>query len=262
MENFVCKLDDGAHLDCKMIGAVSHEQPTLVFLHEGLGCIGLWKDFPERLSREAGLPALCYSRAGYGASSNVQLPRLGTYMHHEALAVLPELLKKLDISDAILFGHSDGASISLIYGGSGRANRVRGMIVESPHVVIEDITVESIRKAAHEYEHGDLRSRLLRHQGANVDCAFYGFAETWLNPENAASWNIVDYVKDISVPFLVIQGEDDEYGTLRQVELIHDAAPEFAEITVIPRCGHHPHFEVPDLVVDRSVSFVRKIVDR
>lgn len=242
------------------VGTASRNGPVLVFLHEGLGCVSMWRDFPQRLCEATGLLGISYSRLGYGASSGVHWPRPKTYMHHEALSVLPELLQKLEISDAILIGHSDGASVSLIHGGSGCADRVRGMIVLAPHVIIEDETVQAIGSLTLDYERGDLRSRLARHHGANVDCAFYGFAKTWLNPDNAKSWNIEDYVKAIQVPILVIQGEDDKFGTLRQVEMIREAAPDFAEAVVIPKCGHHPHFAEPGIVVDRCVRFIQRVV--
>lgn len=261
MPSFFCDLDDGTRLECRTSGEISGAPVVLVFLHEGLGCLDLWRDFPEALSRATGLPALWYSRAGYGRSSGIEWPRPVTYMHHEALAVLPNLLDELGISDVILFGHSNGASISLIYAGCGHADRVRGIIVESPHVFIENVTVESIRDLVDQYEHGNLRSRLARYQGENVDCAFRGFAETWLVPENA-SWNILDYVRRIQVPTLAIQGRDDRYGTLKQIEAIQDAAPGFVESDIIDQCGHHPHFEATSLVLSRSTEFIRKVLER
>lgn len=260
MTAFFCDLDDETRVECRTCGEISQGGVVLVFLHEGLGCASLWKDFPETLSRATGLPALWYSRPGYGRSSGIACPRPVTYMHHEALVVLPRLLDELGISSAILFGHSNGASISLIHGGSEHAHRVLGIIAETPHVFIEEITIESIRDLVEQYEHGDLRPRLARHQGDNVDCAFRGFAETWLVPENAASWNILAYVKNIKVPTLAIQGKDDRYGTLRQVESIRDAAPGLVEAEIIPGCGHHPHFEAADRVVRRSTEFIRKLL--
>ncbi len=262
MPAFLTSLDDGTRLECRTFGTISPQAPVLVFLHEGLGCASLWRDFPERLSRATGLPALWYSRAGYGGSSGVEWPRPVTYMHHEALVVLPALLAEFGISNAILCGHSNGASISLIHGGSGQADKLRGIIVEAPHVFLEDVTVESIRGLMEQYEHGDLRLKLARHQGENVDCAFRGFAETWLVPENAASWNILDYVEKIRVPTLVFQGENDQYATVRQVEAIEDAAPGFVESAIVQHCGHHPHFEATDLVLERSTRFIRKLMEK
>jgi pimeloyl-ACP methyl ester carboxylesterase len=262
MQQFFCELHDGTMLECKSFGPSNPEAPTLVFLHEGIGCVDLWKNFPQQLSQATGLRSICYSRAGYGRSSSVSWPRPVTYMHKEALAVLPEILEKLEITDAILFGHSDGASISLIHAGGCPGSSVRAMIIEAPHVVIEELTVRSIGDLSEQYERGDLRARLERYHGANVDCAFHGFVDTWLVPANAASWSILDFVAHVQIPTLVLQGSDDQFGTSRQLELIKKTMPGSVNTVVIPECGHHPHFESQQFVLERSQRFVEEVLGR
>ncbi|MFN3398696.1 MAG: alpha/beta fold hydrolase, partial [Ferrovibrio sp.] len=162
--------------------------PVLVFLHEGLGCVALWKDFPDQLAQATGLPALVYSRIGYGGSSACALPRPITYMHDEGETGLPDLLTALGIQSHILIGHSDGASIALIYAGKDR-DGLKGVAVMAPHVFCEDISVRSIRAADKAYAEGDLKARLAKYHGDNVDCAFRGWCDSWLNPD-FHHWNI------------------------------------------------------------------------
>ena len=260
MQQFFCELRDGTMLECKSFGPSNPGDPTLIFLHEGVGCVDLWKNFPQQLSLATGLRSICYSRAGYGRSSSVSWPRPVTYMHNEALAVLPEILEKLEIRDAILFGHSDGASISLIHAGGCPDSPVRAMIIEAPHVVIEELTVHSIADLSERYERGDIRARLERYHGANVDCAFRGFVDTWLVPGNAESWSILDFVAHVQIPTLVLQGADDQFGTSRQLELIQKTMPRSVDTVVIPECGHHPHFESQQFVLDRSQRFIEEFL--
>jgi len=262
MQQFFCELRDGTMLECKSFGQSNPEDPTLIFLHEGIGCVDLWKNFPQQLSQATGLRSICYSRAGYGRSSSVSWPRPVTYMHNEALTVLPEVLEKLEIKDAILFGHSDGASISLIHAGGCPGSSVRAMIIEAPHVVIEELTLRSIADLSERYEHGDLRARLERYHGDNVDCAFHGFVDTWLVPTYAASWSILDFVAQVQIPTLVLQGADDQFGTSRQLDLIKKTMPGVVDTVVIPDCGHHPHFESQQFVLDRSKRFVEEFLSQ
>lgn len=260
MQHFFCELRDGTMLECKSFGPENLEDPTLIFLHEGIGCVDLWKDFPQQLSQATGLRSISYSRAGYGRSSSVSLPRPVSYMHNEALVVLPEVLEKLEIKDAILFGHSDGASISLIHAGGCPDSAVRAMIIEAPHVVIEELTLRSIADLSERYERGDLRSRLERYHGANVDCAFHGFVDTWLVPAHAASWSILDFVAHVQIPTLVLQGANDQFGTSKQLDLIKKTMPGSVDMVVIPECGHHPHFESQQFVLERSQRFVEEFL--
>jgi pimeloyl-ACP methyl ester carboxylesterase len=227
------------HLEYNLHGPAPTDAPTLVFLHEGLGCVSMWRDFPARLAEATGCGALVYSRAGYGKSDPVSLPRPVRFMHDEALITLPRVLDKLNISDAILVGHSDGGSIALIYAGSGRAKQVRGLVLEAPHVFVEDLSIDSIARAAESYSHGDLRIQLERHHGKNVDCAFRGWNKVWLDPA-FRSWNIEEHLPVIQAPVLLIQGENDEYGTLRQVEAIEKGTAGPVQTLILPNCGHSP----------------------
>lgn len=231
--------------------------PVLVFLHEGLGSAGLWKDFPDRVAAATGLPALVYSRIGYGGSDACALPRPITYMHTEAETVLPDLLQALGIGRHILVGHSDGASIALIYAGAKPREDLLGLAVLAPHVFCEDVSVKSIRAAGRAYAEGDLRSRLEKYHGANVDCAFRGWCDAWLNPE-FLHWNIEAYVDRIAVPVLAIQGEDDEYGTKAQIDSISRRMGDGIETLMLPACGHSPQRDQPDATLQALARFIRK----
>jgi pimeloyl-ACP methyl ester carboxylesterase len=201
----------GHRLEYEWLGPPAGAAPTLVFLHEGLGSVSLWRDFPARLAAATGCGALVYSRWGYGKSDPVTLPRPLTYMHDEA-KVLPELLATLGIEDAILVGHSDGASIALIYAGSSPSPGLRGLVVEAPHVFAEDLSVRSIAKAAKAYKSGGLRTPLGRHHD-DPDGAFWGWNRAWVDPE-FRKWNLEEFLPRIQVPLLVVQGLKDEYGTV------------------------------------------------
>lgn len=238
-------------------GPASSAAPTLVFLHEGLGCVAMWRDFPARVAEVVGCGALVYSRAGYGQSDPITLPRSLRYMHDEALDTLSQLLDVLDVRQAILVGHSDGGSIALIYAGSGRAERVRGLILEAPHVFTEEITLSSIAAAAESYRSGGLKTGLECYHGKNVDCAFWGWNQAWLDPDFRA-WNIEEYLPQISVPVLVIQGEDDQYGTLRQVEAIKQGCAGQVRSLILPNCGHSPHRDQPQLALETMTAFLQE----
>jgi pimeloyl-ACP methyl ester carboxylesterase len=255
------RLNAGGHqLQYEWHGPPPDHAPTLVFLHEGLGCVETWRDFPARVAAATGCGAMVYSRAGYGKSDPVALPRPTSFMHEEALTTLPQVLEATKVRDAILFGHSDGASIALIHAGSGSATCLRGLVLEAPHVFVEDISVASIAKAADNYENGDLKKRLQQYHGDNVDCAFWGWNRVWLDPA-FRDWNIEEYLPKISVPILVIQGENDEYGTLRQIEAIEKGCAVDMEKLILPSCGHSPHRDHPELVIEKTASFVAKIIN-
>lgn len=212
----------------------------LVFLHEGLGSIQSWKGFPERLAAATGRRAVVYSRSGYGSSDPAALPRPVGYMHAEALEVLPELLDHLEVDRPVLVGHSDGASIALIHaGGSGRP--ISGLVLLAPHVFVETVTLSAIRAARSSYEHGDLRRRLARYH-ADVDNAFRGWNDVWLSPD-FASWSIEEHLPSISSPTLVVQGWDDPYGTVEQVERIRAGVTGPVLVHLLASCGHAPHLE-------------------
>jgi pimeloyl-ACP methyl ester carboxylesterase len=252
----------GLRLEFRWIGPPPEEAPTLVFLHEGLGSVSLWRDFPDRLAAATGCGALVYSRAGYGKSDPVPLPRPVRFMHDE-VEVLAEVLERMNIREPILVGHSDGASIALIYAGKSHAGTqpksgLRGLILEAPHVFTEPHGLASIAKIGDLYKTTDLRDRLSRHHGANVDVAFRGWNDVWLHPDFVA-WNIEEYLAAIQVPILILQGEDDEYGTWKQVEAIQRQAGGPVEAIALPDCGHSPHREQPERALRAMVDFVERL---
>lgn len=224
------------HLETRTIPGAA-DRPWLVFLHEGLGSVSLWRDFPEKLARRLDMPALVYSRQGYGRSDGLEGPREPDFMHREALDVLPRLLDAHGIGRALLVGHSDGASIALIHA-AHRPERVAGAVLMAPHVMVEAISQQSIAKIAETYERGDLRTRLSRHH-AHVDDAFLGWSRIWLDPR-FRTWSLGPECARLAVPTLLIQGEDDEYGTLAQLDAIEAVAPMKPVRLVLARCGHAP----------------------
>ena len=250
---------DGASLEAQLVGDVGNG-PTLVFLHEGLGSVAQWKEFPRAVAEASGLPALVYSRAGYGGSSSCTLPRPLTYMQEEARAVLPRVLEVAGIGEHVLVGHSDGASIAIAYGG-GRAalapSNLRGLVLEAPHVICEDVSVRSIEKAREAYEHGDLRARLAKYH-RDVDCAFRGWNDAWLDPGFRA-FDLRPYLPFVRVPTLVVQGEDDEYGTRAQVDAIATASGGPVTVRMLERCGHAPHRDRPDVTLNEILTFLTRI---
>ena len=248
------------------------------FLHEGLGCVAMWRDFPTRLAAATGFGALVYSRAGYGNSDPVEPPRSVRFMHDEALVTLPLVLDALAIRQAILVGHSDGGSIAIIHAGGLNDQRVLGLILEAPHVFVEGVGLESIRGIAEEYRASELgeggmpanrpqneggpagaasglKQRLARYHGENVDATFRGWNDVWLNPE-FRSWNIEEYLPLIDVPLLLIQGADDQYGTLAQVRAIEAGCRGTVQRVMLANCGHSPHLDQPALTLDAMKKFV------
>lgn len=250
----------GHRLEWAWHGPPPDQAPTLVFLHEGLGSVSAWRDFPAAVASAAGMGALVYSRWGYGGSDPVSLPRPLTYMQDEALASLPEVLDALAIRACVLVGHSDGGSIALVFAGSGlpQTARLRGLVLEAPHVFVEDVSIESIAQADVAYRTGDLRARLARHHGPNVDGAFRGWNDAWLDPAFRA-WNIEESLPRIRVPALVLQGEDDPYGTLAQVNAIERSSGGPVSRLVLPKCGHAPHRDKPDEVRGAIAAFVARL---
>ena len=240
-----------------MIPSIATGCPPLVFLHEGLGSVSLWRDFPDRVARRLGGPAMVYSRFGYGRSAGLEGPRTPHFMHEEALQVLPQLLDTLHIEKPILIGHSDGASIALIHAAaSGR--RTTGVVLMAPHVMVETICVESIARVSETYEKSDLRTRLARHH-VRVDDAFRGWSRIWLDPR-FRTWNLAKEVEALAVPALLIQGEDDEYGTVAQLDAIAEVAKGPVQRLVLANCGHAPHRDQEAVVLDAIAEFVGRVV--
>jgi pimeloyl-ACP methyl ester carboxylesterase len=243
---------NGKRLETLWISAGKPERPTIVMLHEGLGSIALWKDFPEDVGRCTGCGIFVYSRYGHGSSDRLAEKRAVDYLQSEAEIVLPALLAEVGIQRPILFGHSDGASIALIYAGK-YPDSPRALILEAPHVFVEDLSVKSIAQAKIAYETTDLSRKLDRYH-AHVDATFWGWSDIWLDP-HFRSWNIESYLDSIRCPALVIQGEDDEYGTIKQVEAIQARIPS-AQVLLLPRCGHSPHRDQKEVILERVAAFV------
>jgi pimeloyl-ACP methyl ester carboxylesterase len=243
----------GRQIEYRMIPG-DQAQPALVFLHEGLGSAGLWRDFPDKLAGRLGARALIYSRFGYGQSDGLIAPRTIRFMHEEALDVLPELLDRFQIERPLLVGHSDGASIALIHAAVSE-RPVAGLVLMAPHVFVEPEAVESIARIRATYAATDLRARLAKYH-AHVDDAFLGWADTWLRPEFLA-WSIEELIPAVREPMLLIQGCDDEYGTLEQLDRIAAGARAPVTRLVLDRCGHSPHRDQEAAVLDAIVDFSR-----
>jgi len=253
----------GARLEYSWIGPQpgrgAQARPTLVLLHEGLGCVSMWRDFPERLSEATGCGALIFSRRGYGTSDPAPLPRPLSYMHDEAFSVLGPVLDHFAIERAILVGHSDGASIAAIYAGGVADHRVRGLVLLAPHFIVEDICVKSIAEAKTAYETTDLRDRLARHHGDNVDCAFRGWNRVWLESD-FRTWDIREYLPYIRVPMLIVQGQNDEYGTARQIEVAREECYSPVEAVLLPDCGHAPFRDRPAATLIAARDFILSLI--
>ena len=232
-------------------------RPVLVFLHEGLGSIRQWRDFPARLAEATGCRALVYDRYGYGQSDVLAEPRRTVhFMHDEAVIALPELAKALNLKNPILIGHSDGASIALIHAGAGHA--VRGVVAMAPHVFIEPICLSSIRSATEAFERSDLEKKLGRyHRDARK--TFYGWADVWLDPQ-FKGWDIrADYLPGVRCPVLAIQGHDDEYGTMAQLDEIKRRVRGPCQLLKLENCGHAPFRDQPEKVTSEVVSFLKSL---
>jgi pimeloyl-ACP methyl ester carboxylesterase len=251
-------LIDGNRLETVWHGPTPEDAPTLVFLHEGLGCVSMWRDFPFKLATATGCGALVYSRLGYGKSDPCILPRPINFMHDEGLGSLPKVLASIGIRDCVLIGHSDGGSISIIYGGGSAAIPLRGVITEAAHVFCEDISIQSIRHAREMYIKNDLRQKLEKHHGGNTDCAFWGWNDVWLHPD-FREWNIEEYLAGIKVPMLAIQGKDDNYGTSAQVDSISRQVGARADVLMLSQCGHSPHIDQEVVVFNAMVDFISRL---
>jgi len=227
--------------------------PLLVFLHEGLGSVSMWRDFPKALCAAAGCRGLVYSRPGYGRSTPRESDErwLNDFMHRQAFEVLPALLRALKVTEPPwLLGHSDGGSIALLH---ATKHPVAGTVVMAPHILVEDLSITSIEGARTAYQTTDLRQRLGRHHD-DPDSAFGGWNGIWLDPAFRA-WNIEDEITAIRGPLLAMQGLDDEYGTLEQIRGIARRVPQ-AQLLEIPACGHSPHRDQPQAVIDAAVAFM------
>ncbi len=249
---------EGCRLECAAWGGSPAEKPTIVVLHEGLGSVALWKNFPEQLAKRTGYCVLAYSRAGYGQSdTGTALPWPLDYMTREAMDVLPAVLDAIGFQRGVLLGHSDGASIAAIYAGGVEDFRVRGLCLISPHFFTEPMGLASIAEAKKQYETGTLRAALSRYH-RNVDYAFRGWNDSWLH-QDFKRWNIEEYIAYIRVPILAIQGIDDQYGTVAQIEALERESYAPVETVLMENCKHSPHLERPEETLAAIAGFVARL---
>jgi pimeloyl-ACP methyl ester carboxylesterase len=247
-------LVDGKRLETLSYGEVGGG-PTIVMLHEGLGSISMWRDFPRQIAEKTGCGVLVYSRYGHGKSDRLAEKRGVDFMHHEASVVLPALLTQCKIERPVLLGHSDGGSIAILYAAHAPAN-LRALILMAPHVFVEDLTVESIAKIGNVYRATDLPSKLARHHD-HADEMFWGWNEIWLDPK-FRDWNIEEQLDAIRCPVLLIQGKEDEYGTPAQVTAIQRRVQR-RKTLVLSNCGHSPHRDQPSATLHAIAQFVREL---
>jgi len=250
-------LDIGSqHLEYRMIGPRPDAAPTLVMLHEGLGCTGLWGDFPDKLSAATGAGVFVFSRAGYGKSNPVPLPRPLSYMHDEARDMLPRLLDEIGFKRGLLIGHSDGASIAAIYAGSHQDHRIGGLVLIAPHFFTEDSGIAAIAETRKAYQSGELRQRLARWH-TDVDNSFIGWCDAWLDP-NFRKWDITEFLAYIRVPILIAKGEDDQYGTVKQIEVASQECYCPVEVALLPGARHSPQRDAPEATLKVISEFVAR----
>lgn len=244
-------------IEYEWVGTAADGAPTLVFLHEGLGSVAMWRDFPARLCEATGTRGLVYSRPGYGRSTARPADEKWSpdFMHRQARELLPALLRELGVENPWLFGHSDGGSIALLYA-AAFPQALRGAIVLAPHILVEDVSVTSIAQAREMYLQTDLRQRLGRYHD-DPDSAFWGWNDLWLSPA-FRNWSIEEEIHTIRCPLLAIQGLDDEYGTLEQIRGIARRVPQ-TRLLEVPRCGHSPHKDQPEVVIEAVGEFMREM---
>lgn len=252
-------LDIGAQrLEYRMVGPRPDAAPTLVLLHEGLGCVGLWGDFPDKLAQATGCGVFDYSRAGYGQSSPVALPRPLTYINDEARDALPAVLDAIGFQRGLLIGHSDGASISAIYAGTHQDHRLGGLVLMAPHFFTEDMGIAAIAEARTAYETTDLRAKLARWH-KDPDNAFKGWNDAWLDPD-FRKWDITEQLAYIRVPILIVQGADDQYGTVKQIEVAKEECYCPVEVALLPGVKHNPAREAAEVTIQTIADFTARIL--
>ncbi len=247
---------DGMAIEYYRYGPPPSIAPTLVFLHEGLGSALMWKDFPRQLADRMGCGALVYSRFGYGNSDPCKLPRPLDYMHEEGLNVLPKVIEAAKLSNYVLVGHSDGGSIALIYAGGVKSKGLLGVVTLAAHVFCEQLSVRSIASVREDFCTGNLREKLQREHGKNLDCAFWGWNKVWLDPA-FMDWNIEEYLPTLKVPLLAIQGCEDQYGSAAQLRSIGERAGGLTETVLLPDCRHNPHRDQTEETLSKCARFFR-----
>jgi pimeloyl-ACP methyl ester carboxylesterase len=230
----------------------------LVFLHEGLGCVDMWRDFPEQLAQQTACGYFVYSRLGYGRSDPVALPRRPSFMHDEAVSTLPHMLAQCGFSRYVLVGHSDGATIALLNAALAPARELAGVAVMAPHVFVEPVTVSAIEQVASAYRETDLRARLARYHGERVDGAFWGWNQVWRDA-SFANWNIETELENVKVSVLLVQGQDDTYGTMAQLDCIESRVCGSVRRAELQACGHSPFRDQLEQTLELLAGFVRAL---
>jgi pimeloyl-ACP methyl ester carboxylesterase len=246
-----------SYLETAWWGPPPSEAATLVLLHEGLGCVALWRDVPERLAEATGCGVLAYSRFGYGRSDPQTLPWKLAYMQDEARDILPRVLDAAHIRNAVLVGHSDGGSIAAVYAGTARDSRLRGVVLIAAHFFVEDLNIASIARIRADYRQGALRERLARYH-RDPDMAFYGWCDSWLNP-GFRRFDITGCIPQINVPILGLQGGEDPYGSDEQLLTLQRLALSPCEIAFIEGARHSPHLEAKDDTIGRIAQFAQHL---
>ena len=248
----------GKNLEYACFGPAPSDAPTLVLLHEGLGCLALWRDFPEALAKATGLGVFVYSRAGYGQSDPADLPRPLDYMNREAMEVLPQVLDAFGFERGVLVGHSDGATIAAIYAGSVPDYRVRSIVLMAPHFFTEEMGLIEIAKAKVEFDGGNLKERLGKYH-RDPENTFRGWNDTWLHPD-FKEWNVADVIDHLRIPTLAIQGRDDQYGSLAQIEEVETRAYSPVDTVILEDCKHAPHLDQSAAVTAAIADFCARLI--
>jgi pimeloyl-ACP methyl ester carboxylesterase len=250
---------DGVKLECAWFGDAPENAPILVLLHEGLGSVSIWRDFPAALAKATGTRVFAYSRAGYGKSDSIKLPRPLDFMQREAREVLPKLLDKIGFRRGLLVGHSDGGTIAAAYAGSIQDYRVRGLVLIEPHFFVEEFNLKSIRKITAEYKTSDLREKLARHH-SDPDNAFFGWSGAWLDPGFGRVLDLREELTHIRVPVLIVKGENDPYATMEQVRFAERECYCPVEHVIIRNAAHAPHREKPEQTLSAVADFINRIL--
>jgi pimeloyl-ACP methyl ester carboxylesterase len=243
-------------LEYRMVGPRPDTAPTLVLLHQGLGAATMWGDFPEKLAAATGVGVFAYSRQGYGHSSPALLPRALDFMHREAREVLPRVLDAIGFRQGLLVGHSDGASIAAIYAGSVQDHRVRGLAMMAPHFIVEDVTMAAIRNIRRAFDAGEVQ---FERWHADAAATVRGWSDVWLT-NDVRQWDLSEDLAYIRVPVLIIQGEQDTFGTVRQIEIAQEECFCPVEVLMLPDVGHIPHREAPEVTLKAIAEFCGRLL--
>lgn len=248
---------DGVTLEYACYGPAPDQAPTIILLHEGLGCVALWRDFPQQVADQTGMGVFVWSRQGYGQSDPADLPRPVDFMTHEAVDVLPKVLAQIGFQRGILFGHSDGATIAAIYAGSISDHRVRGLVLMAPHFFTEPGGLAAIEQARNDFASGDMKAKMGKYH-RDPEATFCGWNDVWLDLA-FKDWNVAEVIDYLRIPVLAIQGREDQYGTLAQIEEIESRIYSPVDVEILDDCKHAPHFEQPQKTLAAVAEFAKRL---